>query len=89
MSLKTEKANSNWPKTIDEAAERLLTELSEKEKERLKNTPEDELIVFHFSLGIFVRNHFGLWAGNLCQSAMHPDDISSAIIKRAWEKLHE
>ncbi|MDL1971045.1 MAG: hypothetical protein LWW94_08765 [Candidatus Desulfofervidaceae bacterium] len=70
--------------------------MSEGEKEQFKNTPENKLTIFHFSMGIFIRNSFGLWAGNLCQGdnkeayyPIHPDDISSAIIKRAWEKLHE
>jgi len=46
MSLKTGKLNPNWSKAIAEAAERLLAELSGKEKEQLKNTPEKELIIF-------------------------------------------
>ena len=33
----------------------------EKEKEQFKNTPKDDLIIYHHSLGRSIRNNFKLW----------------------------
>lgn len=66
-----------------------------KNKKRLKNTTENDLINYHFGLGAFVRSEFGLWAGNKellksCGSeTMPPDDASTVIIKAVWKKLNE
>lgn len=54
----------NYPKTIAETVDRLLSTLSEKDKEAIKNMPKDDLISLHFSLGTYIRNAFGLWTGN-------------------------
>ena len=48
------------PKTIDEAVNRLLTILTDDEKEQVKALPEDDLVLLHFSLGRDIRNAFGL-----------------------------
>ena len=33
----------------------------QQDRETLRNTPEDDLILCHFGLGAYVRNEFGLW----------------------------
>jgi len=53
-----------WPKTVKEAIEKLKEMLSEKDLEAIRNMKENELIQLHFSLGLFIRNQFGLWQGN-------------------------
>ena len=85
-------SDAQWPKTVDEAVQILLTKLSEKAKETLKNTPPEDLIKFHYSLGMYIRNQFGLWTGNEAlvpsdprsDRKAHPDSVSMLIIK----KLH-
>jgi uncharacterized protein DUF6794 len=52
----------DWPTTVDEAVDRLVHELSDKDKETVRTTPKDELIKFHFGWGMGIRNAFGLWA---------------------------
>ena len=47
---KMPKTKKEWPKTMDEAVERLMVELSEKDKKELKNTKEEDLILHHFGL---------------------------------------
>lgn len=52
--------------------------MSEEDKETLKNTPEEDLTLFHHGLGTDIRNEFGLWANNRellksCGSQMMPD----------------
>ncbi len=34
------------------------------EKAALKNTSEENLIMFHTSLTLQIRNEFGMWTGN-------------------------
>ena len=91
------KSRKKWPKTVEEAVNRMIQEMSEEDRTRLKNTPEKDLIMYHFSLGMWVRNEFGLWQGNdeLLKSCakkdplIHPDDVSSIIIEELWNKLNK
>lgn len=92
------KPKKKWPKTVEEAVEQLLSLMSEEEKQCLRKTPKKDLIMFHFSLGLYIRNNFGLWQGNreLLQSIsksdfpfVHPDDASSVIIEELWKRLRQ
>lgn len=86
---------SERPKTIEEAVELLLTELSEKDQQIIKIMAEDQLSSLHFSLGNYIRDRFGLWGSNVeLLKACSPDDVlrdaddaSMAIIKALWWKL--
>lgn len=83
---------SFWPSTVDEAAERLVTELDEPSKRTVRETPRDKLFTFHFGWGMGIRNSFGLWRGNArllesCGGKAHPDECSMRIIERVWERL--
>jgi len=49
----------NYPSTIDEAENR-LSELTLDDKHRRKNSNEEDLVKFHFGLGMGIRNEFGL-----------------------------
>jgi len=86
---------SQWPKTVEEAVDQLLSSMSDEDKQTVKNTPESELIQYHFGWGTGIRNEFGLWRGNeellvSCGSAdMQPDDASMVIIKAGWKRLQE
>ena len=62
-SKKMPEAKKEWPRTVEEAVDRLLSSMSEEDKQSLKNTPEKDLIMCHFSLGAYIRNEFGLWQG--------------------------
>ena len=85
----------NYPKTIAEAVDRLLSTLSEEDKEAIKNTAKNDLLDLHFGLGTYIRNAFGLWDKNeellkaccphypLCEA----DEASGVIIDALWEKL--
>jgi len=87
------------PKTVEQAVSQLMTELSIYDKQKIKNTPKDSLSNLHFSLGMNIRNAFGLWSGNeeLLKSCrlitgkkdLHVDDASSIIINALWERLQK
>lgn len=88
------KTKSKYPKTIEEAVDLLISSLSEGQRQELMNMPEKNLDTLHFTLGMYIRNTFGLPAKNTelldacCRGWLrHPDDVSSVIIKAAWKKL--
>lgn len=59
---------------------------------------EEDLVMYHHSLGRAIRNEFNLWEIDWVPmidetgtdiSPAHPDSRSMFIIKEAWRKLHE
>ena len=85
-----------WPSSLDEAVSKLVAGLSDKDVKTLCQTKENDLIRYHFSWGMGIRNSFGLWGGNrdLLRSACgnescHPDDASMIIIEHVWKSLQE
>ena len=84
--------NFKLPETVDEAVDRLMMVLDDEQKIALATLQEDDLINLHFSLGIAIRNAFGLHNADSkllasCDIATHPDDVSEVIIKALWEQL--
>jgi hypothetical protein len=66
--------------------------LDDEQKITLATLQEDDLINLHFSLGMAIRNAFGLHHADSkllasCDTATHPDDVSGVIIKALWEQL--
>ena len=86
---------SQHPKSIEEAVQLLLTELSEKDQEAIRNMAEEEVSSLHLSLGNYIRDGFALWENNeellkaCCPdgSLSNADDASMVIIKALWWKL--
>lgn len=83
----------SWPKTVDEAADLILAEMSEENKTLVRETSRERLIRFHFTWGLGIRNAFGLWRGNheLLDSCgcSHADECSTRIMERVWDRLHQ
>ncbi|MEW6079270.1 MAG: DUF6794 domain-containing protein [Thermodesulfobacteriota bacterium] len=83
----------NWPTTVDATVKDIISSLSDKDKETVRNTKKDDLILFHHGWGTGIRNHYGLWRGNdqlredACGNRCHPDDASMVIIEKVWEAL--
>jgi len=86
----------DWPRTLDEAAERFIAALGEESKALFRGAARDNVIGFNQGFlfwGTSIRNAFGLWRGNQalrdsCGSA-DADECSFRILERAWEKLQE
>ena len=99
FSPDTKRKPAKLPKTVDQAVDRLIDELSLKDRTTLGNLAEDELINLHINLGEYIRNEFGLWSGNddlmssCCTIAktdkIHEDTASTIIIEALWERLRE
>lgn len=87
------------PITVNQAVERLISELSLKDKTTIGNMAEVELSVLHKTIGEYIRDEFGLWAGNkdlltsCCflakRDKISEDDASSIVIRELWKKLQE
>jgi hypothetical protein len=90
---------STPPKTVQEAVDRIIDELSLKDKTTIASMAEDELITLQFTLGSNIGKEFGVWSGNRqllesCEAIsgdvyLHPDFAPSVIIKELWESLRE
>jgi hypothetical protein len=82
------------PETVVEAVDRLMVILSNEQKVYLAAMQENDLIDLHFSLGLAIRNAFGLHAPGSkllasCNKTTHPDDVSGVIIQALWIKLNQ
>jgi hypothetical protein len=89
--------SKDLPKTVKEAVDRLIGELSLKDKTTIANMTEDELITLQTTLGSYIGNEFGIWSGNgdllfsckLLSGYVHldPDYAPPLIIKELWKRL--
>jgi len=82
-----------WPVSVEAVVIDILSKLPEDEKRAIRDTPRDDLEMFHLGWGKAIRNQYGLSHGNdaLCESACgepcHADDASMIIIEKVWEAL--
>ena len=89
----------DWPKSVSEAVDRLVTNLNLKDKAGISGMQPSDLDELHFTLGMYITDNFGLWTGNytLQRSCMQllgakeiiPDEASAVIIKKLWESLYK
>jgi len=82
-----------WPKTREEAVSYIIEQLDGTFKNKLQSIPKNELINYHFSWGMGIRNGLGLWTGNEYLLAAtghdHPDDASIVIMEAIWDRLNK
>ena len=84
-----------WPTTVESTVKDILSTMSEKDKELIRKTKRQDLIMFHHGWGTGIRNYYGLWRGNkeliisACGAPCHPDEASMVIIEAVWKKLQE
>lgn len=93
------KHSSNPPRTVNDAIEKLFSELALKDKVTIANMAEAELSTLHSNLGKYIRNEFGLWHDNkhlltscclfVKRDDVHVDEASSIIIRELWKRLQE
>jgi len=83
-------------KNIDDVVDRLFSELSFKDKTKIANMSETDLIKLNMSWGIYIRNEFRLEGNDpllkslksyVGLSTMMPEQASYVIIKELWERL--
>lgn len=83
------------PMDLDDCCVQLDQLLSEEDKEYIKNLPDKkETIKLHMSLGMWIRNNWGLWGGSRLQKYLfdisdHPDGMSSIILEHYYDWLNK
>lgn len=86
------KSNPHPLSTINAVIDDLLNRMSIDEQQKIAQYKEDEIIKLHVSLGLRIRNEYGLWDGsnqkllNSCGTTS-PDDASNVIIEQLWRAL--
>ena len=83
--------SAEFPETYREAVQQLIGSLPDDVETEFAQTPYYELVRYHFSLGMSVRNSMGLWepSSSLHQwfeqkGISHPDGMSGKITRGAW-----
>jgi len=89
--------NQKYPETVDDAVDLLMDELPLKDKTILAGMSENQLQNLHPSLGLYIRNNYGLLADNekllaSCRELAGDNELDGdaaplIVIKRLWEKL--
>ncbi len=87
----------SMPSSVDEAVDRLITEMPLKDKVVLAGLKEHELLHQFGSLGIYIKNYYGLSSGNeklmlSCRESaggkkLDTDDAVFLIVRKFWEML--
>jgi hypothetical protein len=81
--------------TFDGVVADLVARLDEQSKAELRKTPKDQILRYHMTWGMGIRNHYGLWSNqtllkSCAQKAgrgdfIHPDSASTLIMTAVWE----
>jgi len=79
------------PETVNDAVDFLMRILTDEQKNEIAALREDELFDLHFTLGMAIRNAFGLHDLNSKLLAdcgtKHPDDGAGVVIEKLWRIL--
>ncbi|NVO10521.1 MAG: hypothetical protein HXX16_11210 [Bacteroidales bacterium] len=83
------------PRNIEECFIELDKILKKEDIKTIKELKSSvETINYHFNLGMWIRNNWGLWGGSRLQLYMHerhedePDDMSAKILELYWDWLN-
>jgi len=82
------------PRDLDDCIVQLNKYLDPTDIEKMKSGSEDDMGQYHFSLGMGLREAWGLWRGSRLgqwfntQGIFHPDDMSGIILDSFWRQLN-
>jgi len=83
------------PHNLEESFYVLDTLLTAKDIQLIRSLPErDAMSAFHFGLGMWLRNNWGLWGGSRLQQYFlqrgveHPDNMSGILLEYYYDYLH-
>lgn len=93
------KQPEKWPQSVSQAVQRLMSNMSLKDKITVANMSRVELAGLHSNLGRFIMDNFGLLSGNRelmksCRSVskdvlLQEEDAVRVIIAALWEELRQ
>ena len=78
--------------TRAEVVQDILKNLDDTDKDNIRNTPGQDLILFHHGWGTSIRNRYKIWQNKALLADIgkeHPDDASMVIIRDVWKLLQE
>lgn len=87
--MSNEKSNHPRNISINDAVEKVLVDMTDEMKMKISNSPRGSLLIFHQSLGQYIRNKLHLWdcyRENKC-SGLDPEWTSYFILEALWDKL--
>ena len=82
------------PKNLDECFVQLEKFLKPEEIKKIKDGTEEDMVLYHFTLGMWMRNNWGLWGDSHLakwfntQGITHPDDMSGIIMTSFYRYLN-
>jgi len=82
------------PKDLEDCFVHLHKLLDKELIEQMKTGTQDDMIQYHFGLGMWIRNNWGLWGGSRLsewfnkKGITHPDDMSGIILDSFWKHLN-
>lgn len=82
------------PTTLEECFTQLNAQLEPSLIQKIKEGTEAEVDRYHRTLGMWIRNGWGLWGHSplhrslAAMGAHHPEDMSSIILHAYWRRLH-
>jgi uncharacterized protein DUF6794 len=87
------------PKTVEEAVDRLISDLDLESRVKIANMSLDDLVNLHTHLHVYFKNAFGVWHENKelladCRSLSNEpiyseDDATIVILGVLWQKLQD
>lgn len=89
-----EKNDIYIPENLDDSFVQLKKLLKPEDIEKMKAGTEDDMSQYHFGLGMWIRNNWGLWGGSRlakwfnAEGIEHPDDMSGIILNSFWRHLN-
>jgi len=98
QGIKDRSFEVNFPETVEEAVDRLISEMPLKDRVKLADMSGYDIDGLHPSLGLYIRNNYGLWEERkLIESCreltgdknLQPEDAVKFILKKLWEKLRK
>ena len=87
-----------FPPTVELAVDKILLDLSVRDRTKIANMNKKKLIAFHLSFGIFIKNEFRLWGNepllkSCCEvsglSKVNPDQSSYIILKVVQMRINQ
>lgn len=82
------------PKDLDDCFDQLKKKLKPEDLAKMKSGTEEDMIQYHFGLGMWMRNNWGLRKGGRLatwfndKGIHHPDDMSGIILDSFWRHLN-
>jgi hypothetical protein len=81
------------PRDLEDCFSELKKMLKPEDIDKIRNGKESNMIDYHFGLGMWMRNNWGLWKGSRiskwfnARGIHHPDDMSGIILSSFWRHL--